>query len=263
MKYQRELVRPNPCYSGSKVGKAFAVGMLGILLPLSAGAQSVPVLQVQSHNLWEALRAGGWVMVPLGLLSILTVSLILIYLFMFRKRNMVTERFLQTADALTRKGDYLGLLAVSTRHNELVARIMQRVLEFWNQHPEAAAHEVREIAETEGTRQIANMNQQVIFLADIGTLAPMLGLLGTIFGMIKSFGAVAGHDAATRATFLAQGIAEALIATATGLIIGVVAMAAYSYFRGRVQVLIAELEGASTHLITSLTTRSARQTNEG
>jgi biopolymer transport protein ExbB len=194
-------------------------------------------------------------MFPLAILSILTLSLILIYFFALRKGNIVSERFMHTADALIRKEDYLGLLAITNRHNESVARILQRVLEFLTQNSGATHAEARDIAETEGSRQVATLNQQVVFLADIGTLAPMLGLLGTIFGMIKSFGAVAGNEASARAMFLAQGIAEALIATATGLIIGIAAMAAYSFFRGRAQTLTSELEGASAQLLASLAAR--------
>ena len=220
-----------------------------VLAPTGAWAESIAPFKPQNLSLWEALRAGGFVMLPLGILSIITLSLILIYLFVLRKGNMVGVHLMQLAESLLRKWDHIGLLAISNRHNEAVARILQRVLEFLTKNPGATLAEAREIAETEGNRQAAVLNQQVVFLADIGTLAPMLGLLGTIFGMIKSFSAVAGDMASARAMFLAQGIAEALIATATGLIIGIIAMAAYSFFRGRVQTLTSELEGASTHLL--------------
>ncbi|PWU10157.1 MAG: MotA/TolQ/ExbB proton channel family protein [Verrucomicrobia bacterium] len=250
MKYSREFADLR--YRRGSAWKALALGALYFLFPCGVWAQAVPVFRAKNPSLWEALHAGGFVMIPLAVLSILTLGLILIYLFALRKRNIVSERFMHTADALIRKQDHLGLLAITNRHNESIARVIQRVLEFLTQYPGASTAEAREIAETEGSRQVAALNQQVIFLADIGTLAPMLGLLGTIFGMIKSFGAVAGSAASARATFLAQGIAEALIATATGLIIGIVAMAAYSYFRGRVQALTSELEGASTQLLATL-----------
>ena len=82
----------------------------------------------------------------------------------------------------------------------------------------------------------------------------MIGLLGTVIGIVRSFGVIAIDAAATRPTMLAQGIGEALIATATGLLIGIPAMAAYSYFRGRVHALISELETASTQLLALLST---------
>jgi len=199
-------------------------------------------------NLWQVLQSGGPVMIPLGLLSVIAVALVLVYLFTLRRGAVVTRQYMATAQALLRKRDYLGLLAISNRHNETVARIMRRTLDFVTQHPEATFTEAREIAETEGTRQAAALNQRIAYLADIGTIAPMLGLFGTVLGMIKAFSVVASDIVASRPIMLAEGVSEALVTTATGLVIGIPAMAAYAFFRGLVQSLIAELEAASTQL---------------
>lgn len=222
----------------------------GALLALGATARAqevVPPIRPEA-TLWEVVLSGGPVMIPLGILSVIAVMLVLIYLFTMRRGAVVTKRYMTTADALLRKRDYLGLLAISNRHREAVARIMQRTLDFITQHPEATFTEAREIAETEGTRQAAALNQRIAYLADIGTIAPMLGLFGTVLGMIKAFSVVASDIVASRPIMLAEGVSEALVTTATGLVIGIPAMAAYAFFRGRVQSLIAELEAASTQL---------------
>jgi biopolymer transport protein ExbB len=187
------------------------------------------------------------------------VTLVLVYLFTLRRGAIVTKRYMTTADALLRKRDYLGLLAISNRHREAVARIMQRTLDFLTQHPQATFAEAREIAETEGTRQAAALNQRIAYLADIGTIAPMLGLFGTVLGMIKSFSVVASDIVASRPIMLAEGVSEALVTTAAGLVIGIPAMAAYAFFRGRVQALIAELEAASTQLVALLSVGFAKK----
>jgi biopolymer transport protein ExbB len=210
-------------------------------------------------NLWEVLLSGGPVMIPLGILSVIAVTLVLVYLFTLRRGAVVTKRYMTTADALLRKRDYLGLLAISNRHREAVARIMQRTLDFITQHPEATLAEAREIAETEGTRQAAVLNQRIAYLADIGTIAPMLGLFGTVLGMIKSFSVVASDIVASRPMMLAEGVSEALVTTAAGLVIGIPCMAAYAFFRGRVQGLIAELEAASTQLVALLSVGFAKK----
>jgi biopolymer transport protein ExbB len=217
-----------------------------------AQAQDAPPPIRPEATLWEVVLSGGPVMIPLGILSVIAVMLVLIYLFTMRRGAVVTKRYMTTADALLRKRDYLGLLAISNRHREAVARIMQRTLDFITQHPEATFAEAREIAETEGTRQAAALNQRIAYLADIGTIAPMLGLFGTVLGMIKSFSVVASDIVASRPIMLAEGVSEALVTTAAGLLIGIPAMAAYAFFRGRVQSLIAELEAASTQLIALL-----------
>jgi len=200
-------------------------------------------------DLWQVLMSGGPVMIPLAALSVIAVMLILIYFFTLRRGAIVSARYMTTADALLRKGDYYGLLAVSNRHGEAVARVMRRTVDFLTKNPRATIAEAREIAETEGTRQASKLNQQIVYLADIGTIAPMLGLFGTVLGMIKSFSVVANDIATTRPMLLASGVAEALVTTAAGLLIGIPAMAAYAFFRGRVQSLIADLEAATTQLM--------------
>ena len=175
-----------------------------------------------------------------------------------RRGAVATSRYMQTAEALIRKKDYLGLLAISNRHNEAVARIVQRTLDFLTKNPRATLAEAREIAQAEGQRLAGAMNQQVTYLADIGTIAPMLGLFGTVLGMIKSFTAVASDIAASRPMLLAHGVSEALVTTAAGLLVGIPAMAAYSFFRGRVQARISDLEAATTQLIALLGVGSDR-----
>jgi biopolymer transport protein ExbB len=203
-------------------------------------------------SLWQIVQSGGLAMIPLGVLSVIGLMLVVVYLFSLRNGAIVSRRYMATADALLRKGDYLGLLAVSNRHGQAVARVMARTLDFLTKNPKASFAEAREIASTEGTRQAAALNQQITYLADIGTIAPMIGLFGTVIGMIKAFTAVASDIASTRPMLLAHGVAEALVTTAAGLMIGIPAMAAYSYFRGRVQGLIAELEAAATQLLALL-----------
>lgn len=228
-----------------------------LLAQSAAPAPAEPAAKVA--NLWQVVQAGGWMMIPLGALSVITVMLILIYLITMRRGAVVTGRYMQTADALIRKRDYLGLLAVSNRHNESVARVVGRTMDFLTKNPKATLVEAREIAQTEGMRQASSLNQQVAWLADIGTIAPMLGLLGTVMGIVQSFGVIAVDAAATRPTLLAQGIGEALIATATGLLIGIPSMAAYSYFRGRTQAMISELEVATAHLLALLSASGLKE----
>jgi biopolymer transport protein ExbB len=118
---------------------------------------------------------------------------------------------------------------------------------------------VREIAETEGTRVAASLNNRVIYLADIGMIAPLLGLLGTVFGIIRSFGALGADVGSARYAALSRGISEALVNTAAGLAIGIPAMIFYAFFRGRSQKLISELEAASTHVLALLSLQYGRR----
>jgi biopolymer transport protein ExbB len=210
-----------------------------------------PKAEVPVTTLWKLIESGGWAMIPLGLLSVITVMLVLVYLFTLRRSSIVSAHYMNTADVLLKKRDYLGLLAISSRHSEAIARIVHRTLDFTTKNPQADLSVVREIAETEGSTQAASLQHRIIYLADIGMLSPMIGLLGTVLGIIKSFGVLASKTTAesSRNVLLASGVSEALVATASGLILGITAMAFYALFRGRVQSLISDLEIASTHVL--------------
>ena len=215
-------------------------------------AGALPIQEPEPLNLLQILLSGGPVMFPLAALSVVAVMLILVYLVTMTRRSIVTARYMQTAEALLKKQDYLGLIAISHRHGEAVARIMRRTLDFVTKNPTSPIAEARDIAATEGTREASRLNQRIVYLADIGAIAPMLGLFGTVLGMIRSFSVVASDIASSRPMLLAEGVSEALVTTAAGLLIGIPAMAAYAFFRGRVQSLIADLEAATTHLMALL-----------
>lgn len=221
--------------------------LLGVAPATVRGAVDQPMT-----NLWQIIVAGGPVMWPLAALSVVGLMLIFGYLITLRRSAVVSANYMQTADALLRTKDLAGLLAISSRHNESIAGVMERTLHFMTKNPGATVNEAREIAMTEGVRLAGLWNQRVSYLADIGSLAPMVGLFGTVLGMIKSFTGLASEVVASRPAILAGGVSEALVATAAGLLIGVPAMVAYAYFRGRVQVMISELEAASTILIAQL-----------
>ena len=218
----------------------------------AASLSSLTMKGTGPETLAKLLTAGGTVMIPLLILSVITLALVLVYLATLRKGAVAGTRFMTTAEALLAKGDLMGLLAISNRHRDIAAVIISRTLEFLARNPSATDDQLREIAQTEGSREASLLNQRVAWLADIATIAPMLGLLGTVFGMIRSFSVMANDVAASRPMLLAEGVAEALVATAAGLIIGIPAMAAYAWFRGRVQEMISEMEGATALLLAKL-----------
>ncbi len=202
-------------------------------------------------SLWKLIQSGGWTMVALGVMSIVTFMLVLVYLFTLRRSAILTPHYMNTADVLLKKKDYLGLLAISSRHSEAVARVVQRTLDFATKNPNASFEVIREIAESEGSAQAASLQHRPTYLADIGMLSPMVGLLGTVVGIIRSFGVLASGQAGggSREDLLAAGVSEALVATASGLVLGIIAFVFYSHFRNKVQGLISDLEVASAHIV--------------
>src|SRR5438876_4366424 len=138
--------------------------------PMFAQEPTPALVPQQPQSIMETLLKARPVMIPLFLLSIFFVALVVVYLMTIRRGAVVSSGYMATADALLRKRDYLGLLAVSNRHGEAIARVVQKMLDFTTKNPHADFQHVREIAETEGTRVAASLNNRDIYLADIGMI---------------------------------------------------------------------------------------------
>ncbi|MFT5468028.1 MAG: biopolymer transport protein ExbB [Verrucomicrobiales bacterium] len=207
----------------------------------------------------QVLKDGGVMMYPLYGLSFVAVLLIFYYVLTIRQGTVVSDKFMNAADALIRKQDYLGLIAVCNRENEAIARITYKTLDFATKNPTASFEEVREVTEAEGSRQSSILNQRITYLADVGSISPMVGLLGTVLGMIKSFHDMnAGGAPGAGQVQMSVGVSQALVTTASGLFIGIPSLIFYSIFRGKVQKLISELEAAMTHLMALLAAQYKR-----
>src|SRR5437763_1322647 len=217
-----------------------------------------PELPRTTTTMLNAMFQSGRVMVVLLVLSIISVMLVIVYFLSIRRGASVSHGFMATADALLRKRDYLGLLAVSNRHGEAIARVVQQVLYFTTKNPKADVEQIREIDQTEETRVGSHLNNRVTYHADIGMIVPLLGLLGTVIVIIRSYVSLGSDVFSQRYMQLSHGISEALFNTAAGLAIGIPAMIFYAFFRGRSQRLISELESAVTHILALLSLQFAR-----
>ena len=181
-------------------------------LASAAGEGEVSTPQLRQLQFMEIFDKGGSMMYPLAFLSMVAVVLILIYLLTIRRNAVVSDRFMNAAEAMIRKRDYLGLLAFCHRQNECMARVTQKTLDFLTKYPVASFSGVREVAEAEGSRQAGLLSSRITYLADIGSIAPMVGLLGTVLGMIKSFLQISSGDVVgVKQMELAEGVSEALI----------------------------------------------------
>jgi biopolymer transport protein ExbB len=226
--------------------------------PAETATNTVENATAMGLSLLELLGKGGPVMWLLGGAAFFATVLVFILIFTVRRGAFVTTRYLGVAETLLRKRDLLGLLAVSNRHSEASAHVMRRVLDFESNHPDASNAEIREIAQAEGSRYATSMNQRVALLADIATLAPMLGLLGTVIGIIRSFGVLSQNAPQSSSLVLAGGVAEALVTTGAGLMLGILAAAFYAIFRGRAQRIIVDFESSVAFLTGILTTARAK-----
>jgi len=204
------------------------------------------------------VAAAGWVMIPLALASMITLTLIIYCFFTLTEKSITTPELLERMEPFFENEDLDGLAAYVAERPQATARIVDRTLQFLARHPDADPDSIRIVAETEGNRIAAALNQRVLYIMDVGVLSPMLGLFGTVVGILNSFGHIASEASPMRTMLLAGGVSQALVATAAGLTVGITAMAFYAYFRGRVGHLVSVLESEGTLLTQELILLSKR-----
>lgn len=232
----------------------FALSAMAVAPALAASPRArAAVPPPDAHmNFAEIFKAGGLCMYPLLLLSVATIALAFMLAFTLRVGAIASDRFMEEMSAKLRARDFSGALDYCKSRSEVVARVMQKALETFIHHPGIGKAEVRDSAETEGSRQAGLLATRTGYLGDIGTVAPLVGLLGTVIGMINAFLDLSRGEQGVKQMQLSSGISEALVATASGLVIAVPAMVFYAIYRARTQRRIADMESAASHLLNLL-----------
>jgi biopolymer transport protein ExbB len=201
-------------------------------------------------NLWELILSVDWILIPLAIVSLAIVGLIIFNIFWLKTSRIYSEEFLDDANLFLKKGDLKNLLKTANAWpNQGCAQIISRLLNSAKEDPYLDLESIQKIAEAEGNRFVIKLNQPVTLLMDFGVIAPMIGLLGTVVGILKSFGNLADDITPMRTVLLAGGVSQALVATAIGLVIGLLAMFFYAIYRGRVNYLIGLFETTLTPLV--------------
>ncbi len=209
------------------------------LLVCSAAFGAEPQ-QAADPSYIELLRQGGLVMYPLFALSFLAACLIFYNLMVMRIEVLVPSSLVAKVDEAVRKSDLELAEGACAQDASVGARIIEAGVKSARNSgtPEAVEAAIDE----EGGRQSSLLWQKIQYLQDIVVVAPMLGLLGTVFGMIKCFLGLQVESMIPKQTLVTKGIAMAFVCTATGLVIAISVMVVYSYFRGHLTRLIPEIE---------------------
>tara|TARA_X000000950_G_scaffold70406_1_gene87283 strand:- start:1231 stop:1959 length:729 start_codon:yes stop_codon:yes gene_type:complete len=196
----------------------------------SAVAQTSGGMAGETVSLGALIQQGGWAMYPLGLFSLAMLYFIIRNSLMLRERAMLRPDLKDEIEAFMRRRDVAGLRALCAEHDSLMTTVldagMQRVEEAGEFDPSL----VMEAVEDMSNEQMVGFMKPINYLSIIGGTAPMLGLLGTVSGMIKAFSVISQGGMGDPGK-LAGSIGEALITTATGLVIAIPAMMAYFVFK--------------------------------
>jgi len=230
------------------------VGAGSLIPPAAALAQTGEAVDPAGEmlTLMELLKMGGILMYVLIGLSVLGLALIVYYAVVLRLRNIAPTAQAMRLRELLKERRGREARELCAQQPTALAAVTASGLDFLKENPTVQSGMLKEIMESEGARQAGRMQNMIHYLLDLSAVAPMVGLLGTVIGMLKAFNNVAFDLAKARPMELAAGVGQALVTTIAGLIVAIPAMMAYSWFRGRVIKLTGQLEGSSTDLLAIL-----------
>ena len=200
-------------------------------------------------SLWEIIVAGGAILWVIMALSVFSMILAIYFLTTVTPSREVPEQFVKRAHSQIRAGDLRGAFQMCEGRDELIANVLRAGLKMHG-HDRFV---IQEAMESVGERGAAEMWQKISYLNNIGHIAPLLGLMGTVWGMIGAFGTIASSDTSgAKSIVMALNVAKAMVNTLAGLALAVMAMAVYFYLRGRVVRIVSEVEAHATEFIEAL-----------
>lgn len=198
-------------------------------------------------EVFDFLAKGGWLMIPIGLASVAALAFFLERLWRLQRSKVMPTRFLELMTKLLRERKYEQAEALCQGNDSAISAILEAGIRYAGRDRQV----VKEVMEEVGQREVHYMERFVGALGAIATIAPLLGLLGTVTGMISVFQRVVNQATAGQtadAGALANGIWEALITTAAGLTVAIPAYLAYRYIESVIDRYAVSMAETSLHL---------------
>lgn len=225
----------------------------------TAPAQAAPAAPSDNPTFLQLLQQGGPMMYPLYLCSILMIAFTIERVISLRRSKVSPRETVDSINAETAHEietmDIQGLLGRMQVQGNPLARITTACLS----RADRPILEIEKAAEDAASKEVAILQRNNRVLSSIASVAPLLGLLGTVTGIIRTFMTVSkDEEALGRTARLAGGIYEALVATAVGLFIAISALVLYFFFQERVDRLTSEVDAVITRLLEKLSLRDAK-----
>lgn len=211
--------------------------------PQEAASQITPLVIMEN---------GGGLMYVLVGLSLIAIALTIFYVMTMRASQLYPRSFVLEAMDAAEAGDMGALKEVCNDSGCMAARILSTALEQCEDGKTVSYEMLRDGIEDEGGRQAGILWQRLQYLMDIAVIAPMVGLLGTIWGMMLSFQNFESSDISAKVQQLTGGVGTAMYTTFGGLIIGIFSMALYDILRGHLNKLIGGMESACGSILRRL-----------
>lgn len=194
--------------------------------------------------MFEMVQAGGWLMVPIILCSVIALAIIGERFWSLQQKRIAPKNLVaqiwQWHKGNSLDKEHIRALATSSPLGKvLAAGLVNR------NHPREI---MKETIEETGRQVVADLDRYLNTLGTIASITPLLGLLGTVIGMIKVFAAITTQGVGNP-TVLAGGISEALITTAAGLLVAIPSLIFYRYFKGKVDQLVLKMEEEAMKIV--------------
>jgi len=194
---------------------------------------------------FEIVKSGGWLMVPIILCSIVALAIIGERLWSLQRKRIIPKHLVAQIWHLQSKGGQLSSEQISTvRNSSPLGQVLASGLSNVNNSREV----MKESIEETGRHVVHELERYMNSLGTIAAITPLLGLLGTVIGMIKVFSVITSQGVGNPAV-LAGGISEALITTAAGLSVAIPALMAHRYFRGLIDSLVVYMEQEAIKMV--------------
>lgn len=212
-----------------------------------AGSGAASTVQPGNEGVfsWKVLSSSGLIGLIISALAFVLLTLVIYYLLTLRRGVFIPTHMLTEMDEALKGGQTRRVLEICQSDTSLLSRAMAAGLS----RRADGYREMVEAVETIGQEESMRLHQNTGYLALIGTVSPMLGLLGTVYGMIAAFQTVAEQAGYLQPGRLASGIYTALTTTLMGLIVAIPAMSAHVYFRNRVLNLLNETAAVVEELL--------------
>ena len=195
----------------------------------------------------ELVKAGGWPMIPLLLLAVLALAIVVERFWTLRRKEVIPPTLGAEVRSWAARGQLDPAHIESLRLNSPLGALLAAALDTRNRPRD----QIRERIEDTGRHLVHRMEKFLNTLGTIAAASPLLGLLGTVVGMIQMFLGILDHGVGD-VNQLAGGIGKALVCTATGMIVAIPALMFHRYFRGRVAGYVIEMEQQATALLDAL-----------
>ncbi|ADR20336.1 biopolymer transporter ExbB [Marivirga tractuosa] len=216
------------------------------LLQVTTVADSAMVNASDSSvNLFDLLLKGGYVMIPLLLLSAAAIAIFVERVLTIKKSSKTPAGLLNQVKSLVTEGKIDQAKMICSQNETPIAKMLEKGVSRIG----SPLKNIEVSIENVGKVEIYRLEKNLSLLATISGAAPMIGFLGTVTGMIQAFIAIAQEEGSVSPKLLSEGIYEAMITTAVGLSVGIIAYLGYNYLVTQVQKVIHKMEYTSVEFI--------------